>query len=187
MKTDRVAPPMADPLIVRIGDDGCPGPSVLRSVAHAAPGILHLAVSIQVVDRRTGRWLLQRRAGSKAVFPGRWANTCCTHPAPGEEPAAAAVRRLHEETGLVVDDLVPGEPFTYHAVDSRSGFVEHEHDHVFAVLADTWLASPDPDEIDELIRLPFPSALTLAESGAGAPWAGEVLRRSYLALHGGGR
>jgi isopentenyl-diphosphate delta-isomerase len=169
---------------VAIGQNGCLGAPVPRSVAHRAPGVLHLAVSLQVVDRESGGWLLQRRAASKALFSGHWANTCCTHPAPGEDPASAAIRRLREETGLVVEGLVDAGPFTYRAVDPRSGLVEHEQDHVYVASADTSIARADPEEIGELAVLAFADALILVESGAGAPWAAEVLRRSYAALNG---
>lgn len=174
---------LSDPFIQSIGSNGSKGAPVARSVAHQSPGVLHLAVSLQVVDRDGRRWLLQRRAASKALFPGRWANSCCTHPAPGEDLAMAAVRRLREETGLVVEEVMAAGPFTYRAVDSTSGLVEHEHDHVFVVVADTSAAAPDPSEIGDLAVLPFPEALRLVESEQGAPWAAEVLHRSFTRLH----
>jgi isopentenyl-diphosphate delta-isomerase len=101
---------------------------------------------------------------------------------PGEEPATAAVRRLREETALAVDRVEPAGAFTYRAVDAESGFVEHEYDHVFVAYADTSRAVADPQEIDELAVLPYDEALALVESRAGAPWAAEVLRRSFTAF-----
>lgn len=153
-----------------------------RATAHTAPGVLHLAVSVQVVDAATGRWLLQRRAATKPVFAGRWSNTCCTHPVPGEDPARAARRRLHQETGIVVADLLPAGSFTYRAVDPSSGFVEHEHDFVFVAVGEAGAVEPDPDEISELALLPYDQAIGLLESDAGAPWAAAVLRLSSAAL-----
>lgn len=172
-----------EPMIVAVGESGSAGGPVARNLAHQAPGVRHLAVSLQVVDA-DGRWLLQRRASSKALFPGRWANTCCTHPAPGEAPAEAAMRRVQEETGLSVTDLVPAGTFEYRAVDEASGLVEDELDHVFVCIVDTSTAVADAEEISELARLPFPSALRLVTSSAGAPWAAEVLRMSFGALRG---
>ena len=171
-----------DPLIVGLERDGSVGAPVLRSTAHEPPGALHLAVSIQVVTNRG--WLVQRRASSKALFPRRWANSCCTHPAPGESPPVAAMRRLREETGLVVEDVVPAGHFTYRAVDPGSGLVEHEHDLVFVAVADPSTLVPDAGEVDDLAVLGFDDALSLVESSAGAPWAAQVLRRCYRALNG---
>jgi isopentenyl-diphosphate delta-isomerase len=170
-------------MVMRIVANGSAHEAVGRTVAHQAPGMLHLAVSIQVVDLTRGHWLLQRRAAGKAMFANRWANTCCTHPAPSEDPAAAARRRLREETGLVVDDLVPAGSFTYRATDERSGLVEHEHDFVFVAVLDTDAANPDPNEISELKLLPFEDAVNLLQSDVGAPWAVDVLRRSNAALN----
>jgi 8-oxo-dGTP pyrophosphatase MutT (NUDIX family) len=96
--------------------------------------------------------------------------------------AAAAIRRLKEETGLVIADLVPAGAFTYWAVDDESGLVEHEHDHVFAAIADTSPTECDPAEIGELARLPFLEALGVLASNAGTPWAPEVLLRSSETL-----
>jgi isopentenyl-diphosphate delta-isomerase len=172
----------SEPMVVRLGPNGSVGAPVARSVAHQAPGVLHLAVSVQVVDLTGQGWLLQRRAAGKALFADRWANTCCTHPAPGEEPASAALRRLREETGLVVEDLVSAGSFTYRSTDAYSGLVEYEHDLVFVALADVQAVDPDLDEIRELALFPFEQAIGVLQSDAGAPWAADVLRRSWAAL-----
>jgi isopentenyl-diphosphate delta-isomerase len=166
--------PAADVQVVTIAPDGSLGPSVGRLLAHQPPGILHLAVSVALVDPH-GRWLLQRRAASKAAFPDRWANSCCTHPEPGEEPADAARRRVSQELGLDVVGLEAAGTFTYQAPDPVSGLVEHELDHVFVGMLDTSVAAPDPAEIGELARLPLGDALDLVRSAAGAPWAAAVL------------
>jgi isopentenyl-diphosphate delta-isomerase len=174
----------SEPMVVPISGNGSACPELSRAAAHQSPGILHLAVSIQVVDRASGDWLVQRRAATKAAFAGRWANTCCTHPAPGEDPATAGRRRVWEETGLVVDNLIPAGSFVYRAVDDRSGLVEYEHDFVFVTVTDASAANPDPEEISDLALLPFPAAIRLVQSDGGAPWAAEVLQRSYAVLGG---
>jgi isopentenyl-diphosphate delta-isomerase len=119
-------------------------------VAHRAPGQLHRAFSVFLVDP-AGRVLLQRRAASKTRFAGRWANACCGHPAPGVPVTEAAVARLREELGVEVTDLIPVGVYVYRASDTKSGAVEHEFDHVLVgyVPADiVW--SPDPEEVDDL-------------------------------------
>jgi isopentenyl-diphosphate Delta-isomerase len=173
----------SEPLVVRLDGNGSANVPVARSVAHEAPGVLHLAVSVQIVDV-SGRWLLQRRAPTKMLFANRWANTCCTHPAPGEDPARAALRRLREETGLVVEDLLPAGSFTYRATDPQSHLVENEHDFVFAAVADVRTVDPDPEEISELALLPFEEAVDLLESAAAAPWSATVLSHCQAALSG---
>lgn len=91
-------------------------------------GRLHRAISVLVSDRDR-RLLLQRRAFSKYHSAGLWSNTCCTHPRPGESPAAAAHRRLREEMGFDCDLECSGS-IIYRAV-LPGGLVEHELDHVF--------------------------------------------------------
>ena len=114
--------------------------------AHTGGGRLHRAFSVFVFDA-AGRLLLQLRAGSKYHFGGRWSNTCCGHPRPGEESAAAARRRLSEEFGFDCDLSRVGS-FTYHAHDSASGLAEHEIDHVF-VGEFNGAPTPNAEEIDE--------------------------------------
>lgn len=171
----------ADHRVVVIGRDGSPEGGISRDLAHTAPGVLHLAVSVQVVDP-DGRWLVQRRAASKAAFADRWANTCCTHPRLDEEPETAAIRRLRQELGLVVSYVIPAGVFVYRATDAVSGLVEHEVDHVYLAVADTDDAITTPEEIAELARLTYGEALRLVTSDQGTPWAGEVLRRSFDVL-----
>jgi len=91
-------------------------------------GVLHRAFSVFVVDR-AGRLLLQQRARGKYHSGGRWTNTCCGHPRPGEAVGAAAERRLREEMGFACK-LRPVGRFLYRAAVG-AGLIEHELDHVF--------------------------------------------------------
>ena len=97
--------------------------------AHTPPGRLHRAFSVLLFDA-DGRVLMQQRALTKSRFAGRWTNTCCSHPAPGEDLIAAAHRRLDEELRLRVDRLREVGRFVYRAADPRGDTVEHEFDHV---------------------------------------------------------
>ncbi len=65
-------------------------------------GLLHRAFSIFVFNVR-GECLIQQRAAGKYHSAGKWANSCCGHPRPGEATSSAAARRLEEEVGLRVD------------------------------------------------------------------------------------
>ncbi len=108
-------------------------------------GLRHKAVSVFVLSR--GRILLQQRAAGKYHTPGLWANTCCTHPAWGEEPRATATRRLREEMGLSGLPLVWRDRIEYRA-DVGAGLVEHEVVDLFTAEAPADLVpAPDPDEV----------------------------------------
>jgi len=91
-------------------------------------GSLHRAISVFIFNSRNNL-LLQKRAVDKYHSPGKWTNTCCTHPLPGEFPLAAARRRLHEEMGLITT-LTEVFSLSYHA-DVGNGMLEYEFDHVF--------------------------------------------------------
>lgn len=119
-------------------------------VAHQPPGQLHRAFSVVLADP-TGRILLQRRAAVKTRFPLRWANACCGHPAPGEPPITAAVRRLGEELGIDPLPLTEVGVYQYFASDPASGRVEREYDHVLlGSFSDVAALRPDPQEVAEL-------------------------------------
>jgi isopentenyl-diphosphate delta-isomerase len=100
-----------------------------------------------------------------------WTNSCCGHPAPGEDPAAAARRRLGQELGLRPARLEPVLPdFAYRAVDA-SGVVEHEVCPVYFAHLDgdpEPPPTPDPEEVAEWRWVPWAAFRTLA---ATAPWA----------------
>lgn len=92
-------------------------------------GLLHRAFSVFIFNRK-GEMLLQRRSLHKYHSGGLWTNACCSHPQPGEETEAAAIRRLQEEMGFEtalekVFDLV-------YKAEFENGLTEHEFDHVFA-------------------------------------------------------
>lgn len=170
--------------VVVVDPDGTSVGALGVEAAHRAPGRLHLAVSVQLVDG-DGRWLLQRRASTKAAFAGRWANSCCTHPAPGEAFDVCAARRVTEELGVRPVDLRPAGCFRYRAVDPVSGLVEHELDHVFVGrLAPDAVLRPDPAEISEVAAVGYERARALAGTGPlAAPWAATVLDLARSARH----
>ena len=103
-------------------------------------GQLHRAFSIFIFNAK-GDVLLQRRADEKYHFAGRWSNSCCGHPRPGEPTARAAVRRLAEELGFQTP-LTEQMQLIYRAEDPQSGLIEHEYLHVFR---GRYMDDPRPD------------------------------------------
>jgi isopentenyl-diphosphate delta-isomerase len=90
--------------------------------------LLHRAFSVFLFNKK-GEMLLQKRSASKYHSPSLWTNACCSHPIPGEETKAAALRRLEEELGFTTS-INKAFHFTYKAVFDN-GLTEHEFDHVF--------------------------------------------------------
>lgn len=139
----------ADP--VELVDDAGTGiGSTTVDLAHRAPGRLHRAFSVVLLDP-AGRVLLQQRAAAKTRFALRWANACCGHPAPGETAVSAAGRRLVEELGFGDVLLTEVGVYTYRAADPATGRVEHEYDHVLVGTVDHGVPlAPDPTEVADL-------------------------------------
>ena len=98
-------------------------------------GLRHMAVSVFVMDGN--RTLLQRRAMGKYHTPGRWTNTCCTHPFWGEDPAGCAARRLREELGIA-DLTLRRAGGTEYKAEVGNGLTEHE-------VVDLFVAQAGPD------------------------------------------
>ena len=91
-------------------------------------GLLHRAFSIFIFNDN-GDMLLQQRSLSKYHSGGLWSNTCCSHPAPGEELMESALKRLKEEMGFTTE-LTEVFSFIYR-MEFENGLTEHEYDHVF--------------------------------------------------------
>lgn len=88
----------AEQLVVVDSDDQVLGHDS-KSACHDGQGILHRAFSLFVFNAR-GEILLQQRGRDKRLWPGYWANSCCSHPRRGEVMDTAIGRRLHEEMGM---------------------------------------------------------------------------------------
>lgn len=73
--------------------------TALRSECHGNPKLVHRVAHVLVFDRQ-GRLLLQKRAMSKDVQPGKWDTSVGGHLDPGESYEAAAKREMFEELGI---------------------------------------------------------------------------------------
>jgi len=135
---------MEEPQVILVNDQDQVVGSMGKQAAHEE-GVLHRAISVLLFNQR-GEWLIHQRNPKKYHSGGLWTNTCCSHPAPGEESLPAAKRRLKEEMGIEVE-LQPAFQFKYLA-KFENGLTEHEYDHVFfgEFEGKPW---PDPDEVSD--------------------------------------
>jgi isopentenyl-diphosphate Delta-isomerase len=168
-------------LVVLVDAGGRPVGTMPKADVHHADTPLHLAFSVYVFDSG-GRFLATRRALSKRTWGGVWTNSCCGHPAPGEEPADAARRRLDQELGLRPARLELVLPdFAYRAV-APDGVVEHERCPVFVAHLDGGPEPPvaaDPAEVAEWRWVPWAAFRAVAATAPWAlsPWSVEQVRR----------
>jgi isopentenyl-diphosphate delta-isomerase len=108
-------------------------------------GLRHKAVSVFVFYQ--GQLLIQQRAMSKYHSPGKWANTCCTHPEWDENDLTCAHRRLEDELGMRNMTLVSAGELEYRA-NVGNDLIEHEVVQTFvAVCEHEPSISPNPDEV----------------------------------------
>lgn len=156
--------------VVLLDDDGAAIGVADKATVHGATTPRHLAFSSYGVDG-DGRLLVTRRSRRKKTFPLVWTNTCCGHPAPGEDPEDAVRRRLRDELGMVPADLRLVLPaFSYRA--SADGVEENELCPVY-VCRLSGEPVPDPDEVEEFQWWDWPRFRAAAEdpdSGL-SPWA----------------
>ncbi|GGP62982.1 isopentenyl-diphosphate Delta-isomerase [Saccharothrix coeruleofusca] len=153
-----------------------------KATVHHEGTPLHLAFSSYLFDRE-GRLLLTRRALHKKTWPGVWTNTCCGHPAPGEDVESAVRRRLSDELGLEVgrlDLVLPA--FRYRAV-MDNGVVENEMCPVFRGVVEQ-RPTPNPDEVDAVEWVPWAEFAPAALAGTRpiSPWS--LLQIEQLAALG---
>jgi len=89
----------ADERLVLVDESGAAVGVESKQRCHEGEGLLHRAFSVYLFDARA-RLLTQRRSLHKPLWPGFWSNSCCSHPRAGEDPDAAAHRRVREELGF---------------------------------------------------------------------------------------
>jgi isopentenyl-diphosphate Delta-isomerase len=105
--------------LILVDDADCEIGYASKAEAHAGHGILHRAFSLFVFNP-AGELLLQQRGAGKPLWPGYWANSCCSHPRVGEDMDTATQRRLREELGFTCPlDFV--YKFRYHAEYGDAG------------------------------------------------------------------
>lgn len=120
-----------------------------KTAAHMGAGKLHRAFSAYVFRKKGKEILMQKRSAKKMLWPGIWANTCCSHPRGNESPEQAGGRRLQEEMGFTCT-LKPVCSFVYRAEDPEKRGVEHEYVTILLGLTDDETAiKADPDEVAE--------------------------------------
>lgn len=156
--------------VVLLDPDGRPCGVADKAAVHGAVTPYHFAFSSYAFGP-DGRFLITQRAHSKATWPGIWTNSCCGHPAPGEEPEAAVRRRLRQELNLSATQIVLALPdFSYRA--SFQGVEEYELCPVFLVR----VASdpvPEPSEVGGWRWAPWSEFVAAARDDAAglSPWA----------------
>ena len=158
--------------VVLVDNAGEPIGVADKATVHGEHTPRHLAFSCYGFDD-TGRLLVTQRARTKATFPLVWTNTCCGHPAPGEELADAAIRRLRFELGLHVQDMRMVLPdFSYRASDGRV-----EENEFCPVLVCRIVDQPSPrdDEVEDVAWWSWSQFLDAAADPASglSPWARE--------------
>lgn len=133
---------MTEEQVILVNENDTPIGTMPKMDAHRQ-GKLHRAFSVFIFNS-AGHLLLQQRALDKYHSPGKWTNTCCSHPRPNEDTLDAAKRRIMEEMGMECE-LRPMFTFTYHA-ELENGLIENEYDHVYFGKSDA-LPEPNPEEV----------------------------------------
>ena len=165
---------MVDELLQVVNERGETIGSIGKLAAHQNGGTWHRAVSVFLFNP-IGELLIQQRSTAKYHFAGKWANSCCSHPWPGEAAISAASRTTERELGIVLELRELGV-FRYSVSDPASGLVEKEHDHVFVGHWDAGV----PFSEGEVTAVRWISLELLREEITAspeefAPWLGHIL------------
>jgi len=178
--------PSTTEAVVLLDDSGAAIGTAPKAEVHGPDTPLHLAFSCYVFDTR-GRLLVTRRALHKKTWGGVWTNSCCGHPAPGEDVTEAVGRRVGQELGLALDDVRLALPaFRYRAV-MADGTVENEMCPVF-VATTTDEEQLDPEEVEAAEWVPWSEFREQVLSGTRevSPWCVEqvaALAEDPLSAH----
>jgi isopentenyldiphosphate isomerase len=111
-----------------------------RGACHGDPSLIHRTAHVVVHDRQ-GRMLLQKRADSKDIQPGRWDTAVGGHLALGESYEEGARREMNEELGIP-----PSLPIGFVMDRCIRDEIESENVRVFALCCDGPF-HPQPDEV----------------------------------------
>lgn len=141
---------MIEEEVILVNENDQPIGTMPKLEAHLT-GQRHRAFSVFIFNS-AGELLLQQRALDKYHSGGKWTNTCCSHPRPGELTSDAANRRLKEEMGMVCE-LNPVFSFSYCA-EVENGLIENEYDHVYFGSTDA-LPNPNPEEVADFKYMPM--------------------------------
>ncbi|HSW99390.1 MAG TPA: NUDIX domain-containing protein [Candidatus Saccharimonadales bacterium] len=126
----------------------------------------HEVANVWVINSR-GEVLLQLRSPEVELCPNVWDVAVGTHVRPAEDPAAAAIRGLHDEIGLTVLPEKLQHLFNIQAANPMHDGRKHKVlGHVFLLKQDVDAATlkVDPSKIAELAWKPVSSVM--AEIGA---------------------
>jgi isopentenyl-diphosphate delta-isomerase len=143
-------------MVILVDEENHPIGSEELVAAHSGEGKLHRAFSVYVFRNFGKELLIQKRSEKKMLWPGIWANSCCSHPVEKETAEQAGMRRLQEELGFTCP-LKSVCSFVYRAEDPGKRGVEHEHVTVLLGLVDdTVKVVPNADEVADVEWLPLP-------------------------------
>ncbi len=159
---------MQDDRLILVDEEDRPVGMEDELVCHQGDGILHRAFTILITNAR-GEFLLQRRSGSKLLWPLCWETTCSGHPRVGEDLEEAVGKRLAEELGFSTAIRDVGK-FIYKVAYDGAG-IEWEVCHLLLGSYDG-ATKPEAEEVAE-VRHAALAALE-AEIATGreeyAPW-----------------
>ena len=111
-------------------------------------GKLHRAFSLMIAKKTVDgyEFLLQKRACGKYHSGGKWSNSCCSHPRPGEALESAVGEELGTSKLLQLTSL---GAFIYQA-QLENNLTEHELDHIFLSFTNQPLLAPNESEVSEV-------------------------------------
>lgn len=122
-----------------------------KSEVHTLETPLHRAFSIFVFNSKN-ELLLQQRSHMKKTWPLVWSNSCCGHPELTESTHQAAQRRLYQELGMEVSEVILVSDYRYRF--TRDGVTENEICPIHVAFSD---AKPNlnPTEVEAVKYIPW--------------------------------
>ncbi len=113
-----------------------------RSECHGNPALIHRVAHVMVFNP-AGELLLQKRADSKDIQPGKWDTSVGGHLDPGEDYRQAAVREMQEELGI------ENVPLTFLYKSQIRNDIESENVATYMTIFDGEVSFA-PDEISQV-------------------------------------